>query len=107
MGVECGNGYCHLANGAVVPHHLASSAVARYRRRILEPRCPSWNLRNSDGRQHRLSLARISQLCRLDSFCWLLADRFLGGPIFSVSSLRSDLLHAMVSSRLVFLVPLG
>ncbi|PYL98301.1 MAG: hypothetical protein DME27_05725 [Verrucomicrobia bacterium] len=64
-----------------------------------------WNLRNSDGRQHRLSLARISQLCRVDSFCWLLADRFLGGPNVPVSSRRSDLHHAMVSARCVSLVP--
>src|SRR5207244_7509489 len=104
LGIERRNGHGYLVDGTVVSYHLASSIIALYRRRILESRCPPWDLRNPNGRQHRLSLARIPQLRRVDSFHWLLHDCFLGSVNVPVPSRRSDLNHPMVSARCVSLV---
>ena len=105
LGLDGWNRHGDLVNGAALSNDAPSSAPARGRRSLLEFRCPARRGWNFDGRQHRLSMARVSRL-RLDRFVHFLhARHFLGGVNVSFPAGRRDLYHAMVFARRIPLVP--
>src|SRR6516225_4559143 len=52
-------------------------------------------------------MARVSAICRADSFARVRADYFVGGTDVPVPPRRTDLHHAMVFARRVSLVPMA
>src|SRR2546421_296047 len=92
------------AGGAPLSNSVAASLAHRRRDLVLEHRCADWRGWNPDGLQHRLSVARVSALCRGCSFCCLRADYFVGGADVPFSPRRTNLYYAMVFARCVSLV---
>src|SRR5438105_7986674 len=68
LGLHGRNRHRHLAHGATVSHCITISSVARCGRWFLEFGRTAGRRRNSSRRQHRLSMARISELRSDNSF---------------------------------------
>src|SRR6266496_1382143 len=104
LGLHGRNWHRHLAYGAIVPHRVAISALARGGRCFLELGRAAWRRRNSSRRQYWLSMARVSRLCSDHSFRRIHARCLMGGAHVSLSARRTDLHHAMVFARRVSMV---
>ena len=104
LGIHGRNWHRHLANGAIVPHCVAISALAGGGRWFLELGRAAWCLRNCSRRQHRLSMARVSQLRSDHSLRRIHARCLVGGADVSLSTRRTNLHHAMVLAGRVSMV---
>src|SRR6266487_472518 len=107
LGLNGRNRHCYLADGAVVSHRVAISAVARCGRWFLEPGRTAGRRRNYPRRQHGLSMARISTLRGDHSFRRLHARCLVGSADVSLSTRRTNLHYAMVFAWRVSLVSMA